>query len=157
VKLEHELLHERTRRGALKGPRKPRSEGSRFDLARVAQMWNDGVSGDDIDGIFGSTGLVARARKKFGVEAVPFRVREKRPEEKSALITSADLGRHYVRALGNGEHVIRDENFIEELWREDPQGIVFGRRVKGSRLTFVIVMGATERRVPESLRHVYPA
>lgn len=158
MKIEHELLHERTRRGAFKGPRRPRSGPGTLDFALVAKLWSEGISGDDIDGILGATNCVARARNKLGVEAVPIRVREAKGHGRkpSALITLRDLNRHYVRALGGGEHVIRDENFIEELWREDPQGIAVGTRVKGGRIAFVTVMGATERRIPASLRHIYP-
>lgn len=97
---------------------------------------------------------MARARNVLGKDLMPIRpTNPKHVKKEKKLITSADLGRHFVRRLGKDEYLIRDEKMVEEIWKPDPHGIVFGRFL---RLSFVIVLGMTERRVPEDLRHIYP-
>jgi hypothetical protein len=121
----------------------------------IADLWRRGTPAVEIDRIFRGWGVVTSARRLLGVNEVPLRPAHPKQERAATpLITARDVARHLVRRLGVEEWIVRDEHFREEVWRRDPHGVVFGKHL---RLSFVIVMGMTERRVPEDLQHLYSA
>lgn len=127
-------------------------------IERAASLWNAGQSARQITIALGRDAhpIIARARRVLGLARMPLRKggpAATKPKPVHDLITGRDLGRHLVRKLSGTEFVIRDETFREEIWTPDPHGIVF---CGGIRLRFVTVMGMTERRVPEDLRHIWP-
>lgn len=127
-------------------------------LETVEKLWAEGKSLWEIQQAtgFGGNSIVQSARKRLGVERIPLRnpPKVRNSSENVSLIHSSDIDRHIVRRINETEYVVRDGNFREELWRLDPHGIVFRNRV---RLSFVIVMGMTERRIPADLARIYPA
>lgn len=121
----------------------------------IAAAYGSGASHNDCDARFGIKQCVTRARLVLGVERIPVRpAHPKQPETRRlGLITSRDIGRHLERKISETEFVVRDEHGRHELWKRDPKGILFAHR---QILSFVIVMGMTERRVPEDLRSLWP-
>ena len=139
------------------------SHSSRIDrqvLLKCSELWRNGSTVYDIERACGHNGasLVAKARKVLGIDMVPMRnprKKQKREERKRpGLICASEINRHLVRRVSDTEYVVRDDAFREELWRVDPHGIVFKNN---RRLTFVGVLGMTERRVPDDLRRIYPS
>lgn len=127
-------------------------------IDRAARLWNAGQSARQISSALGRDAhpIIVKARLMLGLARMPLRKRgvPAKPKPAHDLITGRDLGRHFVRKLNATEFLVRDESFREEIWTPDPHGIVFGRRM---RLRFATVMGMLERRVPEDLRHIWPA
>ncbi len=131
-----------------------------FSTARwepIAALWRDGKSSGEIATILkvhpsiNSANLVITARRYLGIEAVPLRPR-KAILPPHAPITMTEMGRHYLRRVGE-EFIFRTESGTEEVWTktQDPSGMVWPRRGYGRnspvRLAFKNVMGLTEKRV----------
>ncbi len=119
----------------------------------IAEKWKNGATMAELDREFGGTNVVANARQLIGVDLIPIRpAHPKMAKKKKTFITSTDIGRHLVRRLSKQEYLVRDEHGREEIWKTEEHGIKFhGQAV----LSFVIVMGMTERRIPEDLKHIY--
>lgn len=91
--------------------------------------------------------LVRRARRKLGVKAVPVRGLPAAPKKPGKFVTMGDLGRHYLRRVGN-ELIFRTDDNREEVWvkTDDANGIRFSFRNAKEYLVFKNVMGMTEQR-----------
>ncbi len=139
---------------ALPFPCKPKLSTAQWEP--VAALWRDGKNSAEIAGILktpawvNAANLVQTARRHLGVEAVPLRPR-KAMMPAHAPITMAELGRYYLRRVGE-EFIFRTDEGKEEVWTRtaDPSGMIWrrgGRNPTPIRLVFKNVMGLTEKRV----------
>ncbi len=135
-------------------PCRGRSHHDKAFWLEVARLWREGKNGAQIGEVLGYTALqgavlVGQARYHLGVEQVPKngaartgeRAYAKRVEcqlvKSTKPYTMADVERHYVRRVGP-EFIFRDEQGNEEIWVEDPKGLVWHSR----RLVFKVKLGA---------------